>query len=107
LKNDKRQYIKKENQELIYLKWLDAHSDGGWHSPEEVDNFLNKDDCICENVGWILYEDDKVITLCARRIAWKEVATEKDHIFGMLQKIPIAWIVERKILIKPKKYKGK
>lgn len=90
--------IKREDQQLIYLKWLDAHSAGGWYTPEDLQKFLDDEYCIIENVGWLFYEDDKEICLCARRIAWDRKALPKEHEFGNLQKIPKGWILERKVL---------
>ena len=95
--------IKRENQILVYFKWLDAHASAGWHTPEETAKFLNDEDCIVEQIGWIIYEDKKEIVLCARRLAWDRGSIPHESESGMLQKIPIGWILERKILMKPKK----
>ena len=94
--------IKRENQILIYIKWHDAHSSSGWHTPGDTNKFLNDDTCVVEQVGWIIHEDDKEIVLCARRIGWDRKAIPTESEFGMLQKIPIGWILERKILMRPK-----
>ena len=94
--------IKRKDQKLIYIKWLDAHSSGGWHTPESLQDFLDKEECVVENVGWVFYEDKKEICMCARRIAWDRDTTPKESEFGMLQKIPKSWIIDRKILMEPK-----
>ena len=90
--------IKREDQKLIYLKWHDAHASGGWYTPKATTEFLNSEICIIEQVGWVLYEDKKEIVLCARRLAWDKKTIPDEHEFGMLQKIPIGWILKRKIL---------
>ena len=99
--------IKRKDQILIYIKWHDAHSSSGWHTPESMNEFLNSEDCIVEQVGWIIYEDKKEICLCARRIAWNREVVPDESEFGMLQKIPINWILERKILMQSKSKKAK
>ena len=88
-----------EKQKLVYIKWLDAHSTGGWHSADGISEFINSEDCVCENVGWLLHEDSRNITLCCRRITWTLAAPKPaDDSYGMLQKIPKTWIVERRVL---------
>ena len=99
--------IEHENQILIYIRWHDAHSSSGWHTPKETTDFLNDKICIIEQVGWILHEDDKEIILSARRLGWDRKSTPYESEFGMLQKIPIGWILERKILMRPKNKKAK
>jgi hypothetical protein len=103
----KKKAIEREDQVLTYLKWLDAHSSSDWHSSEDVNKFLNDEDCIIEQIGWVIYEDKKEIVLCARRLAWDRKSVPHESESGMLQKIPIGWILERKILIIPKSKKVK
>lgn len=91
--------IRREDQKIEYIQWLDAHSNGGWYKEQDLINFINHEDCIVEDIGWIVAEDDKVICLCARRTLWTE-KKEKDneYQYGSLHKIPKSWIKKRKIL---------
>ena len=89
--------IDKGEQRLIYLKWLDAYSDGGWKTPQQVCEFINHEDCICENVGWLVYEDENTIVISARRLCWSD-PKEETYEFGLFQKIPKPWIKHRKYL---------
>lgn len=94
-----KQVIPIKDQKLIYLKWQDAHSQGGWHTKNELNKFINEDMCLCEEVGWVIYEDKDVICLAARRLAWrqKDFEGEKSEC-GLLQRIPKAWIIGRKVV---------
>jgi len=92
-----KQIIPKEKQKLIYIKWQDAHANGGWFNLEQLQKLVDIDMWIVEEVGWIIYEDEKEIHLVSRRGIWKvDQAAE----YGMYQRIPKGWILKRK-LVKP------
>mgnify|MGYP007031187538 CR=1 FL=1 len=74
------------------IEWHDAHSASGWHLKHEVERFVNRERCICQNIGWILSETKDEIVLAGRRLKWVE---DGDAEWGMLQKIPKAWIKKR------------
>ena len=85
-----------KKQKLIYLKWQDAHSNASWFSEKELEKKINEQAFICEQVGWIIYEDEKEIHLISRRATWdKSSDTEIDE-YGMYQRIPQTWILKRK-----------
>lgn len=91
-----KQHIPVKSQKLIYLKWHDAHSAGGWYSGHDLNKVINDDKCLVEEIGWIVYEDKKELVMCARRLAWK--SHDPDSItkeFGLIQKIPKTWIIDR------------
>ena len=93
--------IEHHKQELIYLKWLDAYEDGDWKSKQQIEDLIKGEDCICEDAGWVLYEDEKVLCLCSRRLTWTDVEPkDNEDKYGLIQKIPKTWIVERKLLKK-------
>ncbi len=91
-----KECIPTKDQKLIYLKWHDAHSAGGWHTKDQLNKLINEDKCMCEEVGWVVYEDKQELVMCARRLCWKssdvELLTAE---FGLVQKIPKTWIVDR------------
>ncbi len=86
-----------KNQKLIYIKWHDAHSDGGWRTWKQVVDLVNEDYCICENVGWLIFEDKRELLIASRRLVWQEKNKETDEL-GLFQKIPKPWIIERKFI---------
>ena len=90
-----KELIPKENQQLWYLNWQDAHSSGGWMSENELKEEVNREVCNVEDVGWIVYEDDKEIHLVSRVCRWvKSDGSE----YGMYQRIPVAWVIKRKLI---------
>jgi len=93
--------IPRDKQKLIYIQWLDAHTSGGWHSENQLKDFINYEDCVCENVGWVVGEDGKNITLACRRMAWSYRNRPDEDEYGLLQKIPKTWIKKRKHLKLP------
>lgn len=92
--------IEKKDQKLIYLKWQDAHANSSWMTEDELKTKIKEEACICEEVGWIVYEDKKEIHICARRLAWRKEPYKGDGFseYGMYQRIPKTWILKRKIL---------
>jgi len=91
------EFMINKDPDVYFIEWHDAHSNGGWFSKNELENFINKDKCICQEIGWILNEDKDVIVLACRRLKWAE---DGDAKWGMLQKIPKAWLRKKKLLLK-------
>lgn len=92
-----KKIIKREKQKLVYIKWHDAHSEGGWKTENETEEYINFDYCLVENVGWLIFENSKEIVLCSRRLDWIE-QNKDSYEYGIFQKIPKPWIVNRKYL---------
>ena len=87
--------IKKNPRKTIYLiEWQDAHSASKWHTDDEVKEFIEEDMCICLESGWILSETKDEIVIACRMLKWKK---DSDPEWGMLQKIPKAWIRKKVI----------
>lgn len=81
---------------LLYIKWLDAHSNSGWKTEKELKEFAEGENCVCEEVGWLYKETKKYIVLVGRKLCW--TTEENDMQYGLLQKIPKPWIIKRRIL---------
>lgn len=94
-----KKLIPKDKQKLIYLKWQDAHSNGSWFTEKELEIEVNKQICICEDIGWVIYEDQNEIHLVSRRLAWSNSPSTHSS-FGAYQRIPKAWILKRKVIVK-------
>lgn len=93
-----KKLIPKNKQKLVYLKWQDAHANANWFSSEALEEEINKEMFICEEVGWIVYEDKDSIHIIARRATWKTNLGKSDY--GLYQRIPKAWIMKRRVIIK-------
>ena len=84
-----------KNPKLTYIQWLDAHSNSGWHTREQIEKFIEESHCITEQVGWVVFEDDKILCIISRKLLWPMEDTVE---FGMIQKIPKTWIKKRKVI---------
>ncbi len=86
---------------LCSVEWQDAHSGSGWYTDTEAEKFINKERCICHNVGWIISETQNEIVLACRRVKWAEdsQSLEADPKWGLLQKIPKAWVRKVEVLV--------
>jgi len=87
--------IEKSKQRLTYLQWQDAHSNGSWFTVEDIESKIGEEAFICEEIGWIVYEDSKEIHLCSRRGLWTGKANTQEY--GMYQRIPKTWILKREV----------
>ena len=88
--------IPKKKQKLYYVKWQDAHANLGWLTTDELTQKINETVCTCEQVGWIVYEDEHEIHLVARRLMW---GVSDDNIvgeWGLYSRIPKAWIFAKR-----------
>jgi len=77
---------------LIYIEWVDAATNSGWFTHEETREWINKDNWLVRQVGWILEENEKHIILAGR------IEIDDTSLLGQLCKIPKPWIVRRKII---------
>ena len=94
-KGKRRVVIPRGEQELVYVKWLDAHSNGCWKTLKELEEYINNEDCICENVGWVVYRSKKLLCMSCRRLYWaEENVGDNTYEYGQFQSIPRPWIVE-------------
>jgi len=84
-----------KNPKVYRVEWLDAHCDTGWFFKEDLEKFINKKKCICENIGYLVHETKDEIVLAHRRMKWAE---DGDSEWGFVQKIPKGWIRKRKII---------
>ena len=89
-----KKLIPKQKQKLVYLQWQDAHSNGAWVSATDLEEKIGFKGFICEEIGWIIYEDEKEIHMCGRRGLWDEDQAQE---YGMHQRIPKTWILKRKV----------
>ena len=91
--------INKKDQQLIYIKWQDAHSANGWMTVKEITEKINEEILVIEEVGWVLYEDDQEIHLCSRRLEWQANEEKEDQEYGLYQRIPKSWILKKGLMI--------
>lgn len=81
------------SKKLIYIEWADAISSGsGWTEEHELDRWINDTEWIIKQVGWVLHEDKKCLTIAS------QIKPDDDFTcaqFGHIQKIPKTWIRKR------------
>ncbi len=46
--------------ELVLVEWEDSQYVSGWHTEEPC-----KEPLLCNSVGWLVYDGDKVVTIAA------------------------------------------
>lgn len=94
-----KKLIPEDKQKLVYVQWQDAHANASWFTKEELEVEVNRQMCICEDVGWVVYEDKSEIHLVARRLAWKK-GPKGPSSYSSYQRIPKAWILKKKVIVK-------
>ena len=85
-----------KNDKIYLVEWQDAHSSPGWHDPKELKRYIEKERCICVNVGWILSETKDEIVMASRKF---KIQMDGEMHYGLLEKIPKTWI-RRKVIYK-------
>jgi hypothetical protein len=66
---------------LVVVHWEDTTNVAEWQSHQEVLEFASDGAWICENVGWVLVDNDDCIVLSGRRAG-------KIGQFGLTERIP-------------------
>lgn len=82
---------------LVYIEWEDAISQNGWHTKEELEDFVKDKNCWIKQVGWI-YKESKTHIILVTRLGGAIFEGEPDPSYGLLQKIPKTWIRKKRII---------
>lgn len=82
------------NLPLVMVEWEDHSSDSCWRAMSEIPN--SSKPAICWTIGWLVYEDDKVINVCNSYIEMNQ--DEKDQLVGGESVILKSDIVSQKTL---------
>ena len=77
---------------LAYLEWADAHTNSGWFTKKQMEEWA-KSEWFIKECGWVVAENKKFIVFAT---AWKPVDEWTDEQFCSLHKIPKTWIRKKK-----------
>lgn len=77
---------------LAVVTWEDTTNVATWQDRDEVREFATDGGWVCQNVGWVVYEDDECVVLAARR------ADDKQGHVGLAERIPKRAIIERTVI---------
>lgn len=77
---------------LTYIEWCDAHTNAGWFSRPEAEEWM-KCEWIVQEAGWIIEENKEFIVFAT---SYKPADEWTDEKFCSLHKIPKTWIRKRK-----------
>ena len=80
---------------IIFLRWIDAHSNAGWYSDKAAREW-GEGDWYCEDVGFLIKETEKHITFAQRHEPNGRANGEEQ--WGGLHKIPKTWVKGRRVL---------
>ena len=70
------------------IVWVDATNVATWLDADELNEWAKDGGWICQNVGWVSYEDDDCVVLSARR-------SNSGH-WGLSERIPKQAIRDRR-----------
>lgn len=78
-------------QKLVLIRWYDSFhpNNCGWMDEEDVKEFLEDTDYVCENIGWIIDENEHLVTIASMR-------SGEHNTLSHIQRIPTGCILERK-----------
>ena len=71
------------------IVWRDAFHPFNckWNNDEDVEEFLSDTDYMCCNLGWVIHEDKKMVTIAS-------MVSKQDQV-SHIQRIPIGCIIKR------------
>lgn len=84
---------------LVYIQWMDACGAAHWQTQDDIEDWIENASPIIEQVGWLFKETPKFIVLVARKgVHIYDGDTVVEESYGLAQKIPKTWVIERKII---------
>ena len=73
----------------VRVTWVDTTNIAAWQTQEELEEFAKDGGWVCENIGWISYEDDDCVVVSSRR-------SGSGH-WGLSERIPKVSIKSREL----------
>lgn len=73
---------------LYVVRWEDTTNIATWLTPQEVTEFAQGHRWICENVGFLVYEDDDCVVVAGRR------ANDEGSHSGLVERVPRRSIIK-------------
>lgn len=73
---------------MVIVTWEDTTNIAAWQTPEEVAEWAGERGWICQNVGWLVYQDEHCVVIAGRR------AMDHQHHLGLAERIPRRAILE-------------
>lgn len=74
------------------VTWEDTTNIATWQDRDDIAEFARDGGWRCQNIGWVVYEDDECIVLAARR------AFDKQAHVGLAERIPRRAIIHQEAL---------
>ena len=74
---------------VAVVTWEDTTNVATWQDADDIREFATDGGWVCQNVGWVVHEDDDCIVLAARR------ADDKQGHVGLAERIPKRAIISR------------
>jgi hypothetical protein len=87
--------MKQKTMLIVYVEWIDAHSNSDWMNENGIDKF-SVGDWWCSSVGFLLRRTKKEITIALRYEPKCDIHDEEQ--WGCLQRIPTTWIRKWRVL---------
>lgn len=81
---------------IIYLKWVDSHSNSGWFTNDEMAAWSTDIDWYSDDVGYLVRETKTMLVFAQRHDP--PVGANRQEQWGNIHKIPKTWIRERRVL---------
>lgn len=83
---------------VTYIEWADSvYATGEWRTLDECLEWDRDVTFTVKQVGWILKEDKDSILIAGRKNE-QGILEDIEEEYGLIQKIPKAWIIKRKEL---------
>ena len=75
----------------VEVTWKDIIASSGWHTPNQIDNFVTEEDNVIKSIGYLYEQDENQVVLV------NAYFTDKSK-FGSVEKIPSGCIVKIEVL---------
>lgn len=81
--------------ELVLVTWEDTINIAAWQTPADVAEWAGEGGWICQNIGWLIHQDDNCVVIAGRR------CRDEQHHVGLAERIPRRAILEMNTIPDP------
>ena len=82
---------------IVSFEWKDAYGRGGWFNNDQIKQLIQKFDLWTYEAGYLVKKTKRELIICSSWLQ-EDSGCDQEEKFGNVQKIPMTWIRNYRVL---------